>query len=101
MPLTFFLEVKWNWTLPFWQHPTLVPLEGNLSDAAANSSHSTLPADDDKDEQELSGVASDEDDAKNIVDTEVTPWACDGGTYRERLVDNIKIIQDFCDGLEY
>jgi hypothetical protein len=84
-------------------HPTLVPLEGNPSEAAANFSHTTPVADDDNNEQEPSGGASDkdEDDTENIVDMEATPWACDGGTYRERLVNNITTIWDFCDGLEY
>jgi hypothetical protein len=93
--------VKRNRTLPFWQHPALVPLEGNSSDVTANSSHAAKAADDDDDEQEPSGEASDEDDTENIVDMEATPWECDGGTYRERLVDNIKTIRDFCGGLEY
>ena len=103
VPPTFFLQVKRNRTLPFWQHPTLVPLEGKLSNTA-NSSHTTPATDDDDDnEREPCGEASDEDedDAENIVDTEATPWACDGGTYRERLVNNITTIWDFCDGLKY
>src|SRR6202011_5561231 len=34
VPPTFFLQVKQNRTLPFWQHPTLVPLEGAPSHPA-------------------------------------------------------------------
>ena len=101
VPPTFFLQVKRNRTLPFWQHPTLVPLERNPSEVAANPPHTSKAPDDNDDEQEPCGEASDEDDTENIIDMETTPWECDGGTYRERLVDNITTIRDFCDGLEY
>jgi hypothetical protein len=101
VPPTFFLQVKRNRTLPFWQHPTLIPLEGNPS-VTANSSHATKAADDDDDnEQDPCREASNEDDTENIVDMEATLWECDGGTYRERLVDDITVIWDFCDRLVY
>ena len=83
VPPTFFLQVKWNRTLPFWQHPTLVPLEGNPSDVTANSSHAMEAMDDNDNEQEPCGEASDEDDTEDIIDMEATPWECGGGTYRE------------------
>jgi hypothetical protein len=68
-----FLQVKRNRTLPFWQHPTLVPLEGNPSDATANSSHATKAADDNNDdEQEPCRETSDEYDTGNIVNMEAT-----------------------------
>ena len=103
VPPTFFLQVKRNRTLPFWQHPALVPLEGSPSEVAAPDDNEKAPdnIDDDINEQEPCGEASDEDDTENIVDTEATPWECGGGTYRERLADNIDTIRDFCDGLEY
>ena len=86
-----------------WQHPTLVPLEGNPYDAAANFSHTTPATYNNNDKQEPSRGASNEheDDTENIVDTEATPCACDGRTYHEQLVNDIMTIWDFCDGLEY
>jgi hypothetical protein len=95
VPPTFFLQVKRNRTLPFWQHPTLVPCEGNPSVPNPCPSTSGENGDD------LTGDTSDdEDDADNIVDTEATIWAGEG-TYRERMVENVKTIRDFCNGLDY
>lgn len=96
VPPIFFLQVKRNWTSPFWQHLTLVPLEENPT-APKPSPYSSVSCDD------LSGdsTSDDEDNADDIVDTEATICAGEGGTYHERMVTTIKTIRDFCDGLEY
>jgi hypothetical protein len=94
----FFLQVKQNWTLLFWQHPTLVPLEGTLSHLATNP---TPPASNKNNgEQEPSEEISnkDEDDADDVVDMEPTLWVGDGSTHCEQLTNTITTIQDFCDG---
>jgi hypothetical protein len=97
----FFLQVKWNRTPLFWQHPTLVPLEGTISHLATNPT--PPPSNKDDSEQEPSGDISDEgdDDADSVVDTQPALWAGDGSTHHERLTDTITTIRDFCDGLEY
>jgi len=96
---TFFLQMKRNRTLPFWQHPTLVPLEG-LSHPAMDA---TPARNEGNGEQERSGEIGncDGDDTDNVVDTESILWVGDGSTYHEGLTHTIATIWYFCNGLEY
>lgn len=99
VPPTFFLQVKRNRTLPFWQHPMLVPLEGTPLGSATNPTQNTPVSENDA-EREPGEETGDKDD-DDIVDTGPTLGTDNGSTFRERFTDNIATIRDFCDGLEY
>ena len=43
----------------------------------------------------------DDDGKDDIVDTEAASGPGAHGTLRERAVDNIRMLRDFCDGMEY
>ncbi|KAJ7719879.1 hypothetical protein DFH07DRAFT_761009 [Mycena maculata] len=85
----FFLEVQRNRTIPFWSHPSLIPL--------LPPTGPTLDSDAKGDD----GVGSD-DDGDGLVDTgnsvELNPGR---ETFHERLTAYIQTMRDFCDGLEY
>lgn len=103
VPPTFFLQVRRNRTLPFWQHPSLVPLEENPSrDSVTDPARDAPVSNEDNAEREPGDETGDDDDDSNdVVDTGATMWAGNGGTFRERFTDNIATIRNFCDGLEY
>ena len=89
--------MKWNWTLPFWKHPNLVPHEEYLSHpvTAPTSAPSNSETEDNISDE-------DEDDTDNVIDMEPILWqGGSGSTYHEQFADTITNIQDFCNGLEY
>ena len=104
----FFLEVTRNRTLPFWSHPLLKPLvtatdvaEPELADdPKATDGNEADPV---YNRLNLAAYTSDDgfdDDDDGLIDT--------GGSYnteknavKKKMEDYIRIIRDFCDGLEY
>ena len=93
----FFLEVKRNCTLPFWSHPSLIPLSDNQTQASA-SVPSTTP--ESLDNQPTS--AENDYDAVDGSDDELIDMSQGvRTTYRETMKFHVHAIRDFCDGLEY
>jgi hypothetical protein len=94
VPPLFFVEAKRNRTTPFWHHPSLVPLdagpdeqtEGNVPIASTEESRIDDGGDESDDE---------------LIDTAHGWTAADNGTFRERMTTRIKMLRDFCDGLEH
>ncbi|KAF8470332.1 hypothetical protein DFH94DRAFT_637732 [Russula ochroleuca] len=93
----FFLQVKQNQTLPFWQHSMLVPLKGKPTAPKPYPSIGNENCDD----LSRDSTSDNEDNVDDIVNTEATIWAGEGDTYHEQMVKTIKTIRNFCDGLEY
>ena len=101
----FFLEVTRNCTLPFWSHPFLKPLA-----TAANVTEPKLtdcPKETDGNDVDpvynrlnLAAYAIDDDD-DGLIDTEGGGDNTEKNAVKEKMEDYIRIIRDFCDGLEY
>ena len=87
-----FVEVKHNWTTPFWSHLLLVPVyvdpeyscQGDVL-AGTGDSSSQIQADGDNDDEE----------GENMILGE------NNGTFCECPSDHIKTLWDFCNSLEY
>ena len=120
----FFLEVTRNRTLPFWSHPSLKPLAMATDDTEATEPESDHPmeAGDDGDDRpynrlNMAGynyeVGSDEDGddedgegddgegEDGLIDIEERGVNTDKTAYKEKMEHYIRIIREFCDGLEY
>ena len=94
----FFLEVQRNRTLPFWSHPSLIPLNETLP------IESTAPSEEGRIHTDAGGSVSDEredeEEENDIVDT-AAGRQVDTHTFQERFQTLIKNFRDFSDGLEY
>ncbi|KAH8978339.1 hypothetical protein EDB92DRAFT_1821650 [Lactarius akahatsu] len=108
----FFLEVTQNRSVPFWAHPSLEPLSiaaerievdqamATNSDGGHNVNveayHHLNTA---RNKFEDMGPGSEDDDSDGLIDT----WEKGNSekTCKEELEDYIRIIRDFCDGLEF
>jgi hypothetical protein len=102
VPPIFFLQVNRNRTLPFWQHPTLLPLDGstpNLAVVHAGFGYEGNDAGHEHEDDDSSDIEEDVED--DIIDTEAGLYTIDGATFRERFEEEISMIRDFCNGLEY
>jgi hypothetical protein len=93
MPPTFFLKVKQNCTTPFWLHPTLnTTLTSQPLNECVPKNRGSSEDDDNK---------SENDDDNGLVDTGAGISATDCSTLHEWAVENIQMLWDFCNGLEY
>ncbi|KAJ7434977.1 hypothetical protein B0H11DRAFT_1756772, partial [Mycena galericulata] len=106
----FFREVERSRTVPFWSHPTLIPLlpptgVANATQTVVQTSNAANPSvalgaagDADAEGDEGPGFGSDDDE--DITDARA---ATGGGleTFDERLDGYLERMRDFCDGLEY
>lgn len=110
----FFLEVQRNRTIPFWSHPSLIPLLpptgptlAPVTQGAPTPAVTIIPTAqsgaraEDSDAEGDDGVGSDDDD-DGLVDTGNSAELNTGReTFDERLTAYIQTMRDFCDGLEY
>jgi hypothetical protein len=119
----FFLEVTRNRTVPFWSHSTLRPL-ANADDGVAlkeledrtetgdgggndNKAHVVIGEGDVLNTAgiELDSLGSDdsgfESDDNQLVDTWEGRGDEERNMYEEEMRGNIRLLQDFCDALEY
>ena len=105
----FFLEVTRNRTSPFWSHPSLKPFatatnetEPELVDSPKATDRNNI--DTGYNWLNLAGIGiddgSDEDD-DGLIDTEGRGVNTQKNAVKEKMEDYIRIIRDFCDGLEY
>jgi len=93
MPPTFFLEVTRHRTTPFWCHPALQPTESGQNPQISISVEVEFSGGDCEHEEE-------DEDEHDVVDMEATrPGECK--TLRERVAEDIRILWEFCDGMEY
>ncbi|KAH9048602.1 hypothetical protein EDB83DRAFT_2507350 [Lactarius deliciosus] len=105
----FFLEVTRNRSIPFWSHPSLKPL--SIAEERIETDPPTATDGDGDDTASVEGYSrlntagnefdDDSDDDNVLVDT----WE-NGGEYekkscKEELENHIRLIRDFCDGLEF
>jgi hypothetical protein len=101
VPPTFFLEVSRNRSTPFWSHQSLVPLTETHHDdqvsAPSLENGATMEGEDDGED----GGSDGQDGAVEgeLVDT--LAGADSMRTVRERFDDNISLIRNFLDGLQY
>jgi hypothetical protein len=107
----FFLQVKRNRTLPFWSHPSLIPLSDNQTLAPSQASASvpsttpeSLPVNEQpastENDREYDGVDGSDDELSELIDMSLDTRQ-GGRTYRENMKAHVDAIRDFCDGLEY
>lgn len=110
----FFLEVTRNRTIPFWSHSTLKPL-ANAEDVDSESEDRAALGNDkgkarvlgDDDMLNTAGIELDLDDLELESDDDqlVDIWEGRGDgerkAYKEQMEDNIGLIRDFSDALEY
>ena len=83
MPPIFFLQVTWNCTVPFWKHPTLIP----LNSIPINTTTTQIPSeykhqeveDSDKSDKEGSNDKDNEGE-DNVVDSMAREDVNNGGT---------------------
>ncbi|KAG1874931.1 hypothetical protein F4604DRAFT_2008937 [Suillus subluteus] len=102
----FFLEVQCNRTLPFWSHPSLVPLRDSLppNSMVQQTLQYSVRGEEDTHEN-TTGVGGNMFDGENeeaedeFVDT--AAGRMDTRTFQERFEAHIKNLRDFCDGLQY
>ena len=101
----FFLEVTRNRTLPIWSHPLLKPLP-TATDVTEPDCPKTVagnendPVDDPVyDRLNLAAYTIDDDDG--LIDTEGGGERTEKNAVKEKMEDYIRIIRNFCDGLEY
>ncbi|KAG2030589.1 hypothetical protein BDR03DRAFT_936615 [Suillus americanus] len=87
---TFFLEVQWNHTIPFWTHPLLVPLDSCPLPLATAAT--PVPGEMESGDEVGDGV---EDDLVDMFCQQL-----DTKTFQERMLTHVGNICDFCDGLE-
>jgi hypothetical protein len=92
----FFIEVKCNRTTPFWSHPLLVPLDADpeddyREDVLASAEDGSGPSN----QIQVDGDEDEDDDLEDMI------LGGKNSTLRERLIDRVKTLRDFCDGLEY
>ncbi|KAF7371915.1 SWIM-type domain-containing protein [Mycena venus] len=111
----FFLEVQRNRTIPFWSHPSLIPLLPPTGTAAAtiparenvvehnNSNRSGARVAGDSDDSDVEGDdGSDFDSDDDLVGARNDEESHSGNKmFDERLTAYLKTVRDFCDGLEY
>lgn len=88
VPPVFFLEVKRRRTTPFWQHPTLKPLDDSETVPSVAEDDSAPPDAD-----------SDEESDDGLVDTGRGDNA--GKTFEEAMNAKIETIMAFAEGLKY
>jgi hypothetical protein len=104
VPPTFFLEVSRNRSTPFWSHQNLV----SLTETYGDNQHNTSPGG-----PSLENVASGGEDNGEDGGSDEEDGAVEGDlvdtlagvesmrTFQERFDDNISLIRNFLDGLEY
>ena len=117
----FFLEVTWNWTLPFWSHPSLKPLiddteateqdldvplatgddGGDNAWSPLNMAGLNLEDEPDADRNDNEGEGDEGEGDDGLVDTEERWVNADKKMYKEKMDNYIRIIREFTDGLEY
>ena len=117
----FFLEVTRNRCSPFWSHPSLKPLantEDIMEEGALAATQGAGDGDGDGDGdgngdgngyhrvnaaiygiEALNGESEDDDD--DLVDTEGRVGEMDKAMFEGKMEDYIRMIRNFCDGLEY
>lgn len=96
----FFLEVQRNRTTPFWSHPRLRSLESAPSAAATVPN---LEAEDPREDEDLIEPSVEDevlDAVEEFVDTEAA-FCANRTTFKERLSENIRIIEEFTRGLKH
>ncbi|KAJ7048676.1 hypothetical protein C8F01DRAFT_1276477 [Mycena amicta] len=99
VPTQFFRQVQRNRTTPFWEHPTLVPLDGAApSDTGDSDSDNELPGrrDDESTPRDLA-VPDDEDDDDELEEE----WVRGTVTYEDQMRRKIEKLKRFTAGLEY
>ncbi|KAG1739721.1 hypothetical protein EDB19DRAFT_1978114, partial [Suillus lakei] len=89
---TFFLEVQWNRTIPFWTHPLLIPLDSCPPPLATAAMPVPVPLEPANEGEMESGDEVGDGAEDDLLDTR---------TFQERMLTHVKNIHDFCDGLEY
>ena len=105
----FFLVVTRNRTLPFWSHPFLKPLATAADVTEPELADRPKAVDGNEDDpvynrQNLAAYAIDDgfdDDDDGLIDTEGGGYNTKKNAVKEKMEDYIRIIRDFCDGLEY
>ena len=104
MPPIFFLQVKRNCTVLFWEHPTLIPLDtipSNTTTTQIPSQNEDHKADYSEKSDEEGGNDEDDEGVDNVVDTMARKDIDDSHTFCEHFEGDIATIWEFCKGLEY
>ena len=106
----FFLEVTRNRTLPFWSHPSLKPLAtaADVTEPDLDSNHPKETEGDgdggDKAYNRLNmagyRIEDESDDDDELIDTGEM-GVNEKKSNKEKMEDYIRIIREFCDGLEF
>ena len=105
----FFLQVTWNWCLPFWSHPSIKLLAAANDVTELEQLGATEADDGDGDafnwantagyDIEDPGIESEDDNG--LIDTEGQGSEVDKVMFKEKMEDYICIIWGFCNSLEY
>jgi hypothetical protein len=93
-PYIFYLQVKRNWTTPFWLHPILNPY-GHQIVTASGSGEDSPTVDDNRNAREDSGEDNGPTATEPKLAVEYRKWS------RKRVREHTSTIRDFCDGLDY
>ena len=104
MPPIFFLQVKRNHTVPFWEHLALIPLNTiprNTTTTQITSQNEDHKVDDSEKSDEEGSDNKDDEGVDNVVDTMAGKDIDDSCTFCEHFEGDIVTIQEFHKGLEY
>ena len=97
----FFLKVTRNHTLPIWSHPLLKPLATATDVSEPDCPKAVDGNEDDPVYNRLNLAAYAIDDDDRLIDTEGGGESTEKNAVKEKMEDYIRIIRNFCDGLEY
>lgn len=99
IPTTFYLQVKGNWTTPFWLHLILQP-QGYHPTVVSGNDGGSLMVDNNTLNQNIRTEDS-EDEEDSLIDMEPGLAARDQRSFCKQFSNHISTIWDFCDSLEY
>ena len=100
----FFLQVTRNRTMPFWTHPSLVPIDEvrmrgaiepiGVPTEACNGINRSKEEEEEEEKEE-------EEENRELIDMAADGYDASRETYTEKIQSHITLIRDFCDGLEH
>ena len=98
MPSIFFLQVKRNHTVPFWEHLALIPLNTiprNTTTTQITSQNEDHKVDDSENSDEEGSNNKDDEGVDNVVDTMAGKDIDNSCTFHEHFEGDIVTIQEF------
>jgi len=99
----FFLQVSRNRSPPFWSHPSLVRIANDKEPTYGDNEGQVTVASTEPHQHSATcdNLGDDGNSDDELVDMKGNTWEGERTTFREDMEAHIKMIRDFCDGLEH